>query len=69
MNKDTFTFGLCALVAVVLFGLALWHSDGPMSRCEDAGGQMFVGPGGETSCVSSTTFVPLDGFDGHETPK
>ncbi len=68
MDKKAVTFGLGVLLGVVLLGFALWHSDGPMTRCEDAGGQMLVGPGGETSCVSSKTFVPLEGFDGSEKP-
>lgn len=64
IDKKSLTLGLGLVVAVVLLGFALWHSDGPASRCENAGGHMLVGPGGETSCVSSQTFVPLEGFDG-----
>lgn len=36
---------------------------GPFSRCEGYGGHMFVGPGGETTCLNARTFLPIDGFD------
>jgi len=52
------------MIAVVLLAFALSNVKGPASLCEDAGGTMLVGPGGETSCVSNRTFVPLEGFDG-----
>ena len=64
VDKKTLKIGLCLGAALVLLGIALWHTDGPASQCEDAGGTMLVGPGGETSCVSNRTFVPLEGFDG-----
>jgi len=54
----------CLMIAVVLLAFALSGLRGPASRCEDAGGQMLVGPGGETACVSARTFLPLEGFDG-----
>ncbi len=63
VDKKTLKFGVCFAIAMGLFVFALWHSDGPMSRCEGAGGQMLVGPGGETSCFNNQTFVPLEGFD------
>jgi hypothetical protein len=68
MDNKALTFGLGIILALVLLGFAMWHTDGPASQCEDAGGQMLVGPGGETSCVSNKTFVPLEGFDGSGKP-
>ena len=68
VDKKSLTFGLCLGISVVLLGFALWQTDGPASSCEDAGGRMLVGPGGETSCVSSRTFVPLEGYDGSGKP-
>jgi len=35
---------------------------GPSTRCQGFGGQVFVGPGGETSCVSGRTFLPIEAF-------
>jgi hypothetical protein len=52
------------MIAVLLLAFALSGLKGPASVCEGAGGQMLVGPGGETSCVDSRTFVPLEGYDG-----
>lgn len=58
-----------ALVVVLVIGCAvtgftgLNSLKGPFSRCEGYGGQMFVGPGGETSCVSGRTFLPVEGFE------
>jgi hypothetical protein len=56
------------MIAVVLLAFALSFLKGPASRCENAGGYMLVGPGGETSCIGSHTFVPLEGFDGSRKP-
>ena len=54
---------VCVMIPIVLLAFALSGLKGPASRCEDAGGQMLVGPGGETACVSGRTFLPLEGFD------
>ena len=51
------------MFAVILLAFALSGLTGPASRCEGVGGQMLVGPGGETSCVSNKNFLPLDGFE------
>jgi len=64
VDVKSFLVASAMMIAVVLFGFALWHSDGPMSRCEGAGGQMLVGPGGETSCIDGKTFVPMEHFVG-----
>ena len=53
----------CIMFAVILLAFALSGLEGPASRCENAGGQMLVGPGGETACVSARTFLPLEGID------
>lgn len=58
--------GLIAALVVVsaVAGIALLNRlGGPNTRCESYGGQMFVGPGGETSCVDGRTFLPVEGFD------
>ena len=57
------------MIAVVLLAFALSGLRGPVSRCEGAGGQMLVGPGGETACVNSQTFLPLEGFDAELKPE
>ena len=51
------------MIAVVLLAFALSGLTGPASRCEGAGGQMLVGPGGETACFDGRTFLPIEGFD------
>lgn len=58
-----------ALVVVLVMALAvgliaaLSARGGPASQCEARGGLIFSGPGGETSCVSRQTFLPLEGFE------
>lgn len=51
------------MIAVVLLAFALSGIKGPASRCEGAGGQMLVGPGGETACFDGHTFLPIEGFE------
>ena len=63
-GAKSFLAAAAIMIAVVLLAFALSIVKGPASLCEDAGGTMLVGPGGETSCVSNRTFVPLEGFDG-----
>jgi len=48
----------CAAGLAMLSGLK-----GPFSRCVNYGGQMLVGPGGETSCINGRTFLPVEGFE------
>ena len=62
VDRKPLKFGLCLGAAVMLLGFALWHTDGPMSQCEDAGGQMLVGLDGETSCIDGKSFVPMETY-------
>ena len=64
VDKKAIFFGLGVAVAVALLSIMIWRTDGPATLCEGAGGQMLVGPGGETACISGQTFLPLEGFDG-----
>lgn len=56
---------LVAVIAgcVIALVVALNTLGGPSTRCQGFGGQMFVGPGGETSCVSGRTFLPIEAYD------
>lgn len=62
MDRKTGTVLLAVSVAVALLCFTVRPTDGPATRCADAGGQMLVGPGGETSCIDRRTFLPLEGF-------
>lgn len=66
MSHRALAVGLGVAVAALILGIALWPSGGPASRCEDAGGQILVGPGGETSCIDGRTFLPLESFEKQE---
>ena len=53
-----------ALIFAAVAGLAMLNTlGGPASRCLDYGGQLLVGPGGETSCVNKGTFLPIEGYN------
>ena len=63
VDRQSFLAASAVMIAVVLLAFALSGLKGPASRCEGAGGQMLVGPGGETACVNGQTFLPLEGFE------
>ncbi len=60
VDRNALMMAAAMAAAVLALLYAMTSVDGPASRCEGAGGQMLVGPGGETSCVDSRTFVPLE---------
>lgn len=49
------------VVAVTAF-ILLGRLGGPSTRCAKFGGQLMVGPGGETTCISGRTFLPIEGY-------
>ena len=61
--KGTSFLAACVMISVVLLAFAFSGLKGPASRCEGAGGQMLVGPGGETACFDSQTFLPMEEFE------
>lgn len=68
LREDTVNVRAALLVAavaacVVALVFMLNALGGPSTRCQGFGGQIFVGPGGETSCVSGRTFLPIEAFD------
>lgn len=63
VDRRSFLPASALMIAVVLLAFVLSGIKGPASICEGAGGHMLVGPGGETSCVGSRTFVPLEGYE------
>lgn len=63
MERKSVLAASAVMISIVLLAFALSGLKGPASRCEGAGGQMLVGPGGETACVRGSTFLPLEGFD------
>lgn len=60
---------LAVALAIAVLVVGFMHIDGPVARCEAAGGQMLVGPGGETSCVNPRTFLPMDSLPGGKTAR
>jgi hypothetical protein len=62
-DRRSFLAASAVMIAVVLLAFALSGIKGPASRCEGAGGQMLVGPGGETACFDGRTFLPIEGFE------
>lgn len=63
LDRKSLLIGAAMAGAAIALVFALSRLDGPASRCAGAGGQMLVGPGGETACVNARTFLPLEGFD------
>lgn len=58
---------LSVAAGMALLVAAFSHFDGPAARCEGRGGHMLVGPGGETSCISPQTFLPVEAFSPAQT--
>ena len=58
---------LSVAAGMALLVAAFSHFDGPAARCEGLGGHMLVGPGGETSCISPQTFLPVKAFSPAQT--
>ena len=67
MDRNALIIAAGMASVILAMTVALSRLDGPASRCEGAGGQMLVGPGGETVCVDERNFLPLEGFE--EEPK
>ena len=58
---------VCAALAGLV--LAFSHTEGPATKCERVGGQMLIGPGGETSCINPRTFLPMETYISEEAAK
>ena len=66
-RRNAVLIALVVAATTVFFVAAFHHIEGPVERCEAIGGNMLVGPGGETSCVNPHTFLPIETPSG-ETP-
>ncbi len=75
-GKTAFPARRNGLVILVIVGaavaglvIAFSHIEGPATKCEQVGGQMLIGPGGETSCINPRTFLPVEAYTAEETTK
>lgn len=59
-RRNAVVIFLVVAVTTVALVIAFMRIEGPVAKCEAADGQMLVGPGGETACVSPRTFLPID---------
>ncbi|MEM8744903.1 MAG: hypothetical protein AAGF14_09740 [Pseudomonadota bacterium] len=61
-RRNAVLIALVTVFATSLLVAAFHHIEGPVERCEASGGHMLVGPGGETSCVNPSTFLPIETY-------